>query len=93
LGDGILLSGHNPIGHGDNESLERTIVRNGMRIAPPEYLLVNAAREGDLILVRAISAKFDLDCKFIDEVLVLDRDRWNPPEWSRTADNLRGIRP
>jgi hypothetical protein len=88
----LILTGFEPSGHCDEESLKRATVRNGVRVAPPEHLLMSAAREGDHALLREITSKYAIDWKLIDEVFVVDRDRWDPPEWDRIAENLRPLR-
>ena len=91
--DGPLqLVGHNSSGHLDEASLERTIQSNGLRIAPPEYLLIHSARQSNKALASAISKRFEIDWAFVDEAVARDMDRWDPPETLLMQQVLRQVR-
>ncbi len=74
----LLLAVSNSVGRLDEASFERTTQSNGLRIAPPEYLLVHSASQGNKALASAISKRFEIDWAFVDEAMAREWDHWEP---------------
>ncbi len=88
----MLLIGQSSSGYVVEASLERTLQSDGLRIAPPEYLLIHSAREGTNVLARAISERFKIDWAFLDEAMAREWDRWDPPVARMMRQVMRQVR-